>query len=66
MSEDKQKLYYDNRVVNRYINSKKIEKADFDSYIKSLPDSEPDATWVTMDLHDTELGEELVEDSSDN
>lgn len=45
----------DRRTADRYIEKGLIKKSDYDSYLKSLPDDSANATWVQMDLEETEI-----------
>lgn len=47
----------DQRVVERNIRKGLISDADYKAFLKKLPDEEPNAQWVQMDVHETELGE---------
>lgn len=63
MAEIKRK-YLDSRTFDRYIKKGIVSQKDFDAHLKALPDDETLATWVQMDLHETEISSE--EDSSDD
>lgn len=45
----------DRRTVDRYMDKGQIKRSDFDSYMKALPDDAANATWVQMDLEETEI-----------
>lgn len=54
----------DRRVVDRYVAKGHISADDYKKHIDSLPDLEGEAQWVEMDLHDTELGDDLGSDDN--
>ena len=45
----------DRRTVDRYMDKGIIKKADYDAYLKSLPDDTANATLVQMDVEETEI-----------
>lgn len=45
----------DRRTVDRYMDKGIIKRGDYESYLKSLPDDANNATWVQMDLEETEI-----------
>lgn len=45
----------DRRTVDRYVEKGLIKKSDYESYLKSLTDDSNNATWVQMDLEETEI-----------
>lgn len=49
--------HFDRRVVDRYVDKNMITRDQLAAHMKALPDDTDAATWVQMDLHDTELGE---------
>ena len=51
------KKHFDRRTVDRYLEKGMLKRADYESYLKSLPDDSANAQWVQMDIHDAELGE---------
>lgn len=59
------KRYLDYRVTERYLNKGALKKSEYEAQLKSLPDSETNAEWVQMDLHDT-MSEEGSMEIMDN
>lgn len=55
---DIDKRHVDRRTVDRYKEKGLLKEADYQSYLKGLPDDAANAQWVQMDLHDTEISEE--------
>lgn len=51
------KKVFDRRVVERNVRKGVVKHAEYQSYLKSLPDETNNAQWVQLDLHDSELGE---------
>ena len=52
---------YDRRTFDRYLEKGIVKRADWDSYLKNLPDESDNAQWVQMDLEETELSHEPME-----
>ena len=57
VNEAKRK-YFDSRTSDRYVKNGTISQKEYDAYVKALPDEESNATFVQMDLHETELSSE--------
>lgn len=49
------KKHIDSRTSDRYLKKGIVSQKDFDAHVKSLPDDEANATFVQMDLHETEF-----------
>ena len=62
---NKKERLLDKRTRARNIKEGLITEDDVQSYLKSLPDSEENASWVLVDMEDAELGEEEFEDEGD-
>lgn len=45
----------DKRTSDRYVEKGVLKRADVDAYLKALPDEANNATWVQMDLEETEI-----------
>ncbi|MBY0371318.1 hypothetical protein K2X33_11565 [bacterium] len=55
---------FDIRTSDRYVKKGIVSQKEYDAYVKALPDEEGNATWVQMDLHETEIS--VDDDSSDD
>ena len=64
VNEAKRK-YFDSRVSDRYLKKGLLSQKEYDSYVKALPDEEANATFVQMDLHETEFSSENDSDSEE-
>ncbi len=62
MAERYQLAQYDYRIVNYLIRAGIVSQKDFDSYLKALPDSENNATYVEV-YEEPNLLEENEEDA---
>ena len=49
---------YDRRTFDRYLEKGIVKRADWENYLKTLPDESDNAQWVQMDLEETELAQE--------
>lgn len=56
-----EKKYYDRRTNERYVKKGLTTQKDIDGFVKALPDDESAASYVQMDVHETEIS-----DSSDD
>jgi len=63
-NEIKRKL--DSRTYDRYLKNGSISQKDYEGYLKALPDDEANATWVQMDLHETEISSDEDDDEDDD
>jgi len=45
---------FDKRILELELRSKKISKKEYESYLKSLPDSEPNAEWIEIAEDETQ------------
>jgi len=54
-ANETKKKYLDSRVADRYIKKGVVSQKEYEAYVKALPDDEANATFVQMDLHETEL-----------
>lgn len=46
----------DRRTAERYIDKGTLSRAEYESYLKALPDDSANATIVQMDIEETEIG----------
>ncbi len=51
------KKYYDRRTNERYVKKGILTQKDLDAHLKALPDDETAASFVQMDVHDTEASD---------
>jgi hypothetical protein len=47
----------DRRTFDRYVSKGLVKQTEIDQHVKSLPDENNNATWVTIDLDEAEVGE---------
>ncbi len=55
---------FDRRVVERYVQKGIVAQDEYKTFMKDLPDDTNNATYVQLDLHDTELGDSSSEDQN--
>lgn len=66
MAENKVKTY-DKRTVDRYMEKGMIKRADYEGFLKALPDDSANADWVETDLEDEEMDmSDDLEDETSN
>ena len=67
---ESQKPTIDKRTMDRYLSKGILKDSEIKEHFKSLPDSEANAQWVHMDMHEADLSDEvegdLVDDNEDD
>ncbi len=64
VNEAKRK-FFDSRTYDRYVKKGSINAKEYETYLKALPDEESNATWVQMDLHETEISSDESDDDTE-
>lgn len=65
-TNEAKRKFFDSRTYDRYLKKGAITQKEYDSFLKALPDEESNASWVQMDLHETEISSEESEDSDED
>lgn len=47
----------DKRLIDRNLGKGLLKSKDIEGYLKGLPDDANNAQWVTLDMHDAEIGD---------
>ena len=54
--------HFDKRTSDKYLDKGIISQAEMQSHLKALPDETENATWVELEMDETEIGSDLDDD----
>ena len=61
----KESKCFDKRTVDRYREKGLVTESEVQAHLKALPDDASRCEYVQMDLHDTELGDDSLDDDDE-
>lgn len=58
--------HFDKRTSDKYLDKGIVSQSEMQSHLKALPDDAANATWVELEMDETEIGSDLGDDEDDD